>query len=85
MSFQTKILNRLKKVVDTEMYSPEQIVDMQVILNTKLEPSLHKVYRLIKRGDLPATNLGGGQPRWFVQGRDLRKYVESRFNITSDK
>lgn len=86
MSFQTKIKNRLNKVVDTKMYSPDEIVELGVILNIKFEPSLHKVYRLIKRGDLKAVNMSNEptQPRWFVEGRDLRKFVEARY-INSTK
>lgn len=81
MSYETKIKNRLKKVVDTEMYSPEQIVELKVILNIKFEPSRPRVYRLIRSGKLPATNMSAEptQPRWFVSGKDLRKYVEARF------
>ena len=82
MSFQTKIENRLKSIVDTEMYSPEQVTELAVILNTKFEPSVHKVYRLIQGGNLPATNMAGSgsQPRWFVEGRDLKKFVKSKFS-----
>jgi hypothetical protein len=80
MSFQSKILNRLKKLEDNKVYSVDEIVAMQVILNTKLVSTRNKVYRVITRKELPAVNLGGaGQARWFVQGRDLKKYVESRF------
>lgn len=81
MSFQTKIINRLEKVIDTQMYSPDDIVELAVILNTKFEPSLYKVYRLIKSGKLEAVNMSAEptQPRWFVEGRTLKKYVKSLF------
>ncbi len=80
MSFKSKLKRRLAKVDDSKMYNPEQVTDLGLILNINFEPSRHKVYRLIKRGGIPVVNMGtDAQPRWFIQGSDLRKFVESRY------
>lgn len=53
---------------------------MGVILNSSLEPSIHKVWRLIRKGELKAINAGEpSQPRWHVEGKDLRAYLEARY------
>lgn len=79
MTLEQTIRNRLKVVKDGDMYSPDQIVRLGVVLNIKFEPSLDRVYRLIKRGLLPATNLGDLQARFFVKGKDLREFAEKRY------
>ena len=62
------------------MYSPDQITKLGLILDTKFKPSLHKVYRLVKTGKLPAIDMSSGeQPRLFIEGKDLRRYVEEVF------
>lgn len=75
------IKKRLKKVNDEEMYSPKQILKLGVILNSKFEPTLDRVYKLVKLGLLPAKNLGDKQPNWFVTGKDLREFVEKKYII----
>lgn len=73
------IKTRLEKVNDEEMYTPKQIVELGVILNVNFKPSLDRVYRLIKRGLLPARNFGDLQERWFVKGKDVRAFAEGRY------
>jgi len=79
MKLKETVKKRLKKINDDEMYEPKEIVKLGLVLNYRFEPSLDRVYRLIKRGLLPARNLGDLQPRWFVKGKDLREFAESRY------
>lgn len=80
-----EIKKKLDTIDDNALYSPKQVLDFGVITNTKLEPSVFTFYRLIKRGQLKAVNLGsGGSPRYFVKGKDLRDYIEARYDITSE-
>lgn len=72
----------LKKIDNDALYSPEQIHDMGVIVNTKLEPSLFTLYRLIRNGKIPAVDIGtGGSSRHFVKGKDLKAYLEETYKI----
>ena len=64
------------------VYDPRTVIEMGFITNTKLEPSLFTLYRIIKRGQLKALNLGTDvQPRYAVKGSDLRDFVKKRYNI----
>lgn len=81
-----EITKKLKTIDDNAMYSPKQVLDFGVVTNTKLEPSVFTFYRLIKRGQLNATNLGsGGSPRYFVKGKNLRDFIEKRYDIKSEE
>lgn len=79
-----EIKQKLDTIDDNALYSPKQVLDFGVITNTKLEPSVFTFYRLIKRGQLKAVNLGsGGSPRYFVKGKDLRDYICERYDFIS--
>jgi len=81
-----KIKRVLKKINDAELYNPEQIVDFGVVLNNKFEPTLDRVYKLIKRKILPAQNLGDEiQPRWYVKGKDLKDFVENKYFVVLER
>lgn len=76
------IKKQLKKIEDGKMYNPEQIVNLRVLFNTQLKPSRFKIYRLIKRGEIPTVNLGTEKsPRYFVQGKELKQYVKKTYKI----
>lgn len=67
-----------------KLYGVDEIVKLGLIVDSKLQPSRFKVYKLIQSGQLQATNLGnkdGRNPRWFVQGKHLRAYVSKLLNI----
>lgn len=65
-----------------KMYSAVEVVAFEVILNTKFESVDYKVYRVINDGSLPAVNLGSDKmPRWIVEGQDLIKYVEEKYQL----
>lgn len=82
MNFKEKIRNRLKSVEPMKMYSAVEVVAFEVILNTKFESVDYKVYRVINDGSLPAVNLGSDKmPRWIVEGQDLIKYVEEKYQL----
>ena len=80
-----KIKERLQEVEDNELYRPQEIEDIGVILNTKQEASKYTIYRLIKNGELEALNLnsGGVKPKYFIKGKDLKEFVKKRYKITN--
>ena len=76
-------MRKTRKIDDNAMLNPKQIEKMELVLNTKLEPSVFTLYRLIKSGKLKAINLGtGGESRYLVKGRDLKKFLSERYNFT---
>jgi len=71
-----KIKRKLDKVEADEMYSPEAIKELGLILDSNLKPSRFRVYSLIRNGKLKSVNLGSGSnPKYFVKGKDLKEYV----------
>ena len=77
-----KLKKAIKKIKDDDLYSPEDIFELGVIVNTKLEPSMFSVYRLIKNGKLPAVDAGAGKhSRHFVKGADLKKYLVKTYKL----
>ena len=77
-----KIKRQLKLLKPDKLYTADQIVKMGLILDVNLKPSRFRVYRLIKNGEIPAVNLGKGKnPKYFVTGKDLKKYVETVMGI----
>ena len=76
------IKKAIKKINADDLYSPEDIHKLGVIMNTKLEPSMFTVYRLIKNGKLPAVDVGAGKhSRHFVKGADLKKYLLETYKL----
>lgn len=77
-----KIKRKINKVENEKLYTPDDIEKLGVVLDANLNPSKFKVYRLIKRGDLASVNLGKGtNPKYFVRGRDLKRYVRDTWKI----
>jgi len=77
-----KIRRTVQRIDPKAMYSPEQITEMGVILDSKLQVSRFKIYALIREGKIESVNLGaGGNPRYYVKGADLKKYVKTVFKI----
>lgn len=79
-----EIQTKLKKVNSEKTYSPQEICEMGLVKNTKGEPSIFTVYRLIKSGKLKAIDLATGEvrPRYAVKGSQLIEFVETRYKIT---
>ena len=76
------VKKQLRKIDDNALFSPQQIVDMGVIVDVNLKVSRWTVYRLIKRGDLKAIQLGSGsQPRFFVKGKVLKEFIRDRYQL----
>lgn len=72
----------IKKIDDDRLYKLKEIVDMGVIVNTKLEPSLFTVHRLIKSGKLKAVDLGTGTLSYrMVKGADLKSYLKETYQL----
>lgn len=77
-----KLKKAIKKIKDDDLYSPEKIHGLGVIVNTKLKPSMFTVYRLIKSGKLSAVDFGAGKhSRHFVKGVDLKKYLVKTYKL----
>lgn len=75
-----EIKRKIKKIDPNKLYSPQEILDLGVITDTSLKASLFTFYRVLKSGNLPYINIGiGKRPRYRVNGKDLIKYLESRF------
>jgi hypothetical protein len=78
----TTLKKALKKLEDGKLYSTEDIFKMGVIVNTKLEPSMFTLYRLIKNGKLSAVDVGAGQhSRHFVKGEELKRYLKETYKL----
>ena len=76
-----KIIAKVKKIKDKELLSANQILDLGVILNTKLEPSPYQFYRMLKRKQIKSINLGTEKaPRYFVYGKDLKEFLLKRYS-----
>lgn len=77
-----KIKKVLARLTDDKLYSPEEIKKLGVIVDTKLEPSLFTIYRLIKNKKLPAVDIGTGRSsRHFVKGFDLKDYLKKTYKL----
>lgn len=77
-----KIKNNLKKIVNNELYSPKQITDLGLIVNTEIKPSIFTIYRLIKTGQIKTVNLSTGKlPQYRIKGKDLKEFVEKRYKL----
>lgn len=80
-----KVKKALAKIKDTELYSPEDILKMGVIVNSKLEPSHFTLYRLIRNGKLKAVNMSTGSSsrhvRYFVKGAELKSYLKLTYSV----
>lgn len=77
-----KQLEEIREINDEALFSPQAIMEMGVVLNTKLVPSVFTFYRLVKSGKLTATNFGsGGAPRYFVKGKDLKVFLTERYKL----
>lgn len=71
-------VGRVLDISDDAMLSPSEIVS--IVKNKALLPSVFPLYRVIKRGDLKATNLATEEvPRYVVRGRDLKKFFSVRY------
>lgn len=72
---------QLKKIKDDKAYSPTEIVNLGLGLNTKLVPSIWVVYRLIKGGKLKPMSVGNGDkfPRYLVEGKELKSYFNKKY------
>lgn len=77
-----KIKRNLKKVDDNELYSPKQIAEMGLILNTEIKSSVFTIYRLIRKGLIKTINVSSGDlPQYKISGKDLRGFIKKRYNL----
>ena len=75
-------LAKIADINDDALFEPNKIVKMNLVVNTKLVPSVFTLYRLIKSGKLKAVTLGTGDaPRYFVKGKDLKKFLSNCYQL----
>lgn len=77
-----KIKNQIEEIDDNALLNAKQAIELGIVINTKLVPSVFTFYRLIKRGQLKAVNLGSkDSPKYFVKGKDLKEFLANRYQI----
>ena len=78
-----KIIAKIKKIDDEVMLNPNQILEMGIVLNTELKPSTFLFYRMLRRKEIKAINLGTEKsPRYFIKGKNLKEFLLKRYNLT---
>ncbi len=76
------ITTSLKKIDSQKLYSPNQIVEFGVIVNTLQQASIFTIYRLIKNKKLPAMDVStGDKAQYLINGADIKKYVKKAYGI----
>lgn len=76
-----KIIAKVKRIDNDALLSVNQIGKMNVVLNTKLKPSVYSFYRILRRKEIKSINLGTEKsPKYFVKGSDLKKYLLKRYS-----
>ena len=75
-------IKEINAINDDALFDPKKLVKMRVIINTQLKPSVFTLYRLIKSGKLKSTNIGTGKkPRYYVKGKELKKFLIDRYQL----
>jgi len=78
----TNFKKQIAKIEDNKIYTPKDILEMGVVIDTNLKPSIFTVYRLIKSGKLKAVDLGTGSvAKYKVKGKDLKKFLCERYQL----
>ena len=79
-------VNNIAEINDEALFEPRAIVKMELVVDTLMKPSVFTIYRLIKRGKLPAIDLSTGTaPRYFVRGKDLKEFLSKRYDTVKIK
>lgn len=77
-----KMKRKMNKIDDNKLYSTHEIIELGLIQDTTMKPSVFTLYRLIKRKVLNAVNMSAGQkPKYFVKGKDLREFIANRYQF----
>jgi len=67
----------MEAIKPRKFYSVSQIAGTGLFLNTKGEPSIFTVYRLMKRYKIKTRNVScGKEPRYLLKGSDVIKLVD---------
>jgi len=75
-----KIEKVLEKIETKKWYSMDEIKKLGLFLDSKGNPSVFIVYRLIRKGRLKAQDVGVlNQPRYLVQGSELKRELKVRY------
>ena len=72
------IKKSLEKIEDGTLYSASEVFKLDVVFSINGERSKQRVCRVLRT--LPRVNMGiESHPRWFILGKNLRKYVETQY------
>lgn len=79
----SEIRRAVKAIKPEQLYTPYEIANNGLILNTRFEKSYRHVYRLIQYKKLPAINLNGvdTKPRYMVKGADLKAFLVKQWQL----
>ena len=68
-----------KKIDPEKFYTPKEIADLGILTANTTDTKRQMLLRHIRRGVLPALNLGGEKkPRYAVQGKHLISYRDTQ-------
>lgn len=75
-----KVTSKKVKIDAEKFYSPLEVVNMGVILNTSMLPCRFTLYRLLRNKTIKAIKIGSGtsKARYKVQGKDLLSFINTR-------
>jgi hypothetical protein len=73
-------IKKTKKVDADKYYSPVEIINMGLILNTSMQPCKFTLYRLIRNGTIKATKVGSGNQfaRYKIKGSEIITFINNR-------
>lgn len=68
------------KIKPDQYYSPSEIGELGVILNTSMLPCRFTLYRLLRNKTIKSIKVGGGttKARYKVQGQELINFINNR-------
>lgn len=76
------IIKKANKLKDNDYYSPVEIAEMGLIVDTNLQPSYDTVVKRIKQGLLPYINVGTEKmPKYKILGKDIKEFVNKFYKI----
>ena len=71
---------KTKKIDAAKFYSPNEILDLGIVVNTSMQPCRHALYRLLRSNTIKSIKVGSGttKARYKVLGRELINFTNNR-------
>jgi hypothetical protein len=68
---------------NNKLYTPKEIVDLPVVKQSKLIPSVFTLYRLMKNSKIAITadKSTGDLPRYLISGKAISTFLKSRYQV----